>query len=90
MPAFWCLSCKKDATDDCIEEHPIRSLKKARIEDAAPVLEALEQGEAALDKLDATVNAFGDQLKQEKAAWATAKNNLQAALGADADVWNEA
>ncbi|XP_034239118.1 roquin-1-like [Thrips palmi] len=48
---FWCVSCEKEATEHCVSEHDIRSLKKQRTAAAEHHLEALRQGEEALAAL---------------------------------------
>ncbi|XP_034246150.1 E3 ubiquitin-protein ligase TRIM32-like [Thrips palmi] len=90
-PRFWCLRCKRDATHRCEEEHPVCSLKKARAMDAAPLLEALQEGEAAVaelrDTLDDVVRELGDfrdELEQERTSLASARERLQDALTAAA------
>ncbi|XP_034236251.1 uncharacterized protein LOC117642302 isoform X2 [Thrips palmi] len=87
---LWCLYCEKDATADCLEEHSVCSLKKARVEDAGPLLASLRQGEAVLDKMGETLGDFHRQLVREKAGLAAARGRLEDALEADAAVWEQA
>ncbi|XP_034243505.1 E3 ubiquitin-protein ligase RNF166-like [Thrips palmi] len=46
----WCRQCKKDATLACVDEHPVCSRKRARDEEAVPLLESLQRAGAALGK----------------------------------------
>ncbi|XP_034246332.1 uncharacterized protein LOC117648168 [Thrips palmi] len=96
-PRFWCLSCKKAATADCIDDHPVCSLKKARAKDAALLLGSLQRGEAALDELRDTLEHVArelqdsrDRLQQDKAGLAAARARLQDAQVADEAVWEQA
>ncbi|XP_034236633.1 E3 ubiquitin-protein ligase TRIM32-like [Thrips palmi] len=90
---FWCLSCKQIAPQECVEQHPVCSLKKARAEDAERLLEGLQRGVAAVDelaKLCESLEGWRGELQAERVALVTAKGRLQDAQGADEAVWDKA
>lgn len=77
------------------------SLKKARSEDAAPVLAALQESAAGLASLrealdaaarlvDVHVQACRAQLQREEAGLDASRARLQDAVGAEAAVWEQA
>ncbi|XP_034248444.1 uncharacterized protein LOC117649646 isoform X2 [Thrips palmi] len=94
---LWCRTCRKHASDDCVDEHSVCTVKKARGEEARPLLEALESGEAALDKLDVMVQASSvaqlemrAALRHDKSVLAALRGSLRDAEKADEDVWEKA
>ncbi|XP_034236387.1 uncharacterized protein LOC117642390 isoform X4 [Thrips palmi] len=97
---LWCRTCQRHATDDCVDgAHSVCSLKKARVEDARPLVEALQRGEAALDSLagmmDASTRAVEESkwratLKHDKAVMAAVRSSLQDAEKADTAIWEQA
>ncbi|XP_034233497.1 uncharacterized protein LOC117640740 isoform X2 [Thrips palmi] len=98
-PRFWCVSCKKEASAECVEDHAVRSLKKERAAEAERHLEALQQGKEGLSKLQATlVSAYHyfdlekclEKLQREMADLDTARERVQDAMEADSGGWERA
>ena len=96
---LWCRSCGREAAELCLDEHPVCSLKRRRVETAAPLLEALQQADTALGVVAAELGTAArglnqadalDRLAQERTALATARRRLQGALAADQAVWQRA
>ncbi|XP_034256496.1 uncharacterized protein LOC117654250 isoform X4 [Thrips palmi] len=91
---FWCIDCEKEADAACVEDHRVRSLKKARVQEAAPRVEALQQAEAALAEVGNAVVAAARGLRKtlhgEQQRLAAARGRLQATLGAEAATWEQA
>ncbi|XP_034231854.1 uncharacterized protein LOC117639916 [Thrips palmi] len=87
---FWCESCKREASAQCVEEHLIRSLKKARVEEAGPLLQTLQQADAALDQVSEMLRGLQAKAEQEKAGVAAALKGLEDAMGADGAAWEQA
>lgn len=50
-PRLWCSDCGRVAADECLREHSLHSLRKARAERASLRLAGLADGEAALRAL---------------------------------------
>ncbi|XP_034232834.1 uncharacterized protein LOC117640440 [Thrips palmi] len=98
-PRFWCISCKKEASDKCVEDHAVRSLKKKRGNEVERPLQALQQGKVGLSKLEATLaSAHRDFVLQEcleelqrvKADLDTARERVQDAMEVDSAGWKRA
>ncbi|XP_034256770.1 E3 ubiquitin-protein ligase TRIM50-like [Thrips palmi] len=95
---FWCISCEKEADAACVEDHPVRSLRKARVQEAAPRVEALQQVEATLEEMVDAVDAAArgaardlcETLRGKQQRLAAVRGRLQATLGAEAATWEQA
>ncbi|XP_034242816.1 uncharacterized protein LOC117646123 isoform X5 [Thrips palmi] len=83
-----CKKCNRVATTTCEDEqHEVLSLRRARAQDAGPVLAALRRAEERLDKLG---KALVECLDEERAGLAAARARLQEAMGASPDAWEQA
>ncbi|XP_034236826.1 uncharacterized protein LOC117642615 isoform X2 [Thrips palmi] len=96
----WCRSCDAEASEGCLDAHPsaMCSLKRARLEDVEPRLEALARGDEALAQLGDMMNAaacdvqtqvqecFG-QVERERLVLAADKGRQEAALASDPATW---
>lgn len=96
---FWCITCKAEASEQCVDDHAVRSLRKERSREAAPHLDELQRGEAALASLrgaldaaaaDLELESHRAHLERERAGLAAARSRLEDSLGADADAWAHA
>ncbi|XP_034239124.1 uncharacterized protein LOC117644047 [Thrips palmi] len=98
---FWCIDCEREATDGCIDEHAVRSLKQERTRTSEPLLEALRRGEAALSGMarvvyKADVDLPGqtkvcvERLKREVVRLGLARHRLLDALEGNVAVWEQA
>ncbi|XP_034236237.1 uncharacterized protein LOC117642301 isoform X2 [Thrips palmi] len=100
-PRLWCRSCNNPATEACVDDggHAVVTCKKARLDDAGPLLEELDLSEAALDRIAELVSIpeieeaaedLRHQLQRTKASLHAARERLLAAREADDAAWGQA
>lgn len=65
---FWCNDCNGVASEECLDEHSISSLKRVRSQRAQAPLAELRAGEAALAGLRAELDSVASGLGAEVAA----------------------
>ncbi|XP_034240397.1 uncharacterized protein LOC117644856 isoform X2 [Thrips palmi] len=94
---FWCQSCQKTATQECVENHSVCSLKKVRAEEAGQLLEALQRDQAAVDEAFGTLEdlrgqleALHGELEKKRVGLVAAEWRLQTGQGADEAAWESA
>ncbi|XP_034256517.1 uncharacterized protein LOC117654250 isoform X11 [Thrips palmi] len=91
---FWCISCEKEADAACVEDHPVRSLRKVRTQEALQRVKALDEAKAALASVRESVSAAAKGLKatllREEQRLTARQGRLQATVGAEAAIWEQA
>ncbi|XP_034236441.1 uncharacterized protein LOC117642400 isoform X3 [Thrips palmi] len=98
---LWCRSCNNPATEACVDDggHAVVTCKKARLDDAGPLLEELDLSETALDriaelvsipKIEEAAEDLRHQLQRTKASLHAARERLLAAREADDAAWGQA